>query len=37
LRDAFKRAGVDAVSMSTDEDLVSAIVRMAAQRQRRRA
>ena len=37
LSDAFKRAGVDAVSMSTDEDLVSAIVRMAAQRKRRRA
>ena len=37
LRDAFKRAGVDAVSMSTDEDLVGAIVRMAAERKRRRA
>src|SRR6478609_6265289 len=37
LRDAFKRASVDAVSMSTDEDLVGAIVRMAAERKRRRA
>jgi len=36
LRDAFKRSGVDAVSLSTDEDLVAAIVRMAALRQRRR-
>jgi uncharacterized protein (DUF58 family) len=36
MRDAFKRAGVDAVSMSTDEDLVGAIVRMAAERKRRR-
>jgi uncharacterized protein (DUF58 family) len=37
LSDAFKRAGVDAVSMSTDEDLVAAIVRMAARRRARRA
>ena len=36
LRDAFRRSGVDAVSLSTDEDLVGAIVRMAALRQRRR-
>jgi uncharacterized protein (DUF58 family) len=36
LSDAFKRAGVDAVSLSTDEDLVHAIVRMARLRQRRR-
>jgi uncharacterized protein (DUF58 family) len=35
LRDAFKRSGVDAVSLSTDEDLVAAIVRMAKLRQRR--
>jgi uncharacterized protein (DUF58 family) len=35
LRDAFRRSGVDAVSLSTDEDLVSAIVRMATLRQRR--
>ncbi len=36
LSDAFKRSGVDAVSLSTDEDLVRAIVRMAQLRQRRR-
>lgn len=36
LRDAFKRSGVDAVSLSTDEELVGAIVRMATRRQRRR-
>ena len=36
LRDAFRRSGVAAVSMSTDEDLVAAIVRMAKLRQRRR-
>lgn len=36
LRDAFKRAGVDALSLSTDEDLVKAIVRFAKQRQQRR-
>ena len=36
LRDAFKRAGVDAVALSTDEDLVHAIVRMATLRRRRR-
>ena len=36
LSGAFKRAGVDAVSLSTDEDLVRAIVRMARLRQRRR-
>jgi uncharacterized protein (DUF58 family) len=33
---AFKRAGVEAVSLSTDEDLVRAIVRMATLRSRRR-
>jgi uncharacterized protein (DUF58 family) len=32
---AFGRAGVEAVSLSTDEDLVGAIVRMAALRKRR--
>jgi uncharacterized protein (DUF58 family) len=32
---AFKRAGVDAVTLSTDEDLVRAIVRMATLRRRR--
>lgn len=36
LRDAFRRSGVDAVSLSTDEDLVQAIVRMATRRRRRR-
>jgi uncharacterized protein (DUF58 family) len=36
LRNAFRRSGVEAVSMSTDEDLVAAIVRMAKLRQRRR-
>jgi uncharacterized protein (DUF58 family) len=33
---AFKRSGVDAVSMATDEDLVGAIVRMAARRRARK-
>ncbi len=33
---AFGRAGVDALSLSTDEDLVRAIVRMASLRKRRR-
>ena len=33
---AFARAGVDALSLSTDEDLVRAIVRMADLRRRRR-
>ncbi|MEO8229664.1 MAG: DUF58 domain-containing protein [Chloroflexota bacterium] len=37
VNDAFRRAGVDAVSLSTDEDLVRAIVRMAMLRRRRRA
>ena len=32
---AFRRAGVEALSLSTDEDLVSAIVRMARLRRRR--
>jgi uncharacterized protein (DUF58 family) len=36
LKGAFRRAGVDAVSMSTDEDLVHAIVRMATLRRQRR-
>ena len=34
---AFRRAGVEAVSLSTDEDLVRAIIRMATLRRRRRA
>jgi uncharacterized protein (DUF58 family) len=33
---AFKRSGVDAFSLSTEEDLVRAIVRFASVRQRRR-
>jgi uncharacterized protein (DUF58 family) len=36
LSDAFKRSGVDAVSLSTEEDLVRAIVRMATLRRGRR-
>jgi len=36
LKTAFKRAGVDALSLSTDEDLVRAIVRFAKQRQQYR-
>jgi uncharacterized protein (DUF58 family) len=31
---AFRRAGVDAIDLSTDEDLLAAIVRMAARRKR---
>jgi uncharacterized protein (DUF58 family) len=34
--EAFRRAGVEAVSLSTDDDLVRAIVRMATLRRRRR-
>ncbi len=36
LTEAFNRSGVDALSLSTEEDLVSAIVRFAALRQQRR-
>ena len=36
LHETFKRAGVDALALSTDEDLVRAIVRFAALRQQRR-
>jgi uncharacterized protein (DUF58 family) len=36
LGEAFARSGVEAVSLSTDDDLVRAIVRMAALRRRRR-
>jgi uncharacterized protein (DUF58 family) len=36
LTEAFRRAGVDALSLSTEEDLVWAIVRFAKQRQQRR-
>ena len=34
--DAFKRSGVDALTLSTDDDLVRAIVRMATLRRQRR-
>ena len=36
LKDAFKRAGVDMMSISTEEDMVRAIVRFAKQRQQYR-
>jgi uncharacterized protein (DUF58 family) len=36
VNDAFRRSGVEALSLSTDEDLVRAIVRMATLRRRRR-
>lgn len=36
VNEAFKHAGVDALSLSTEEDLVRAIVRFAAQREQRR-
>lgn len=36
LQDSFCRAGVDVLSLSTDEDLVRALVRFAALRQQRR-
>jgi uncharacterized protein (DUF58 family) len=36
LQTAFKRAGIDAWSLSTEEDLVRAIVRFAAERRARR-
>ena len=36
LNEVFKRSGVDALSLSTEEDLVHAIVRFAALRQQRR-
>lgn len=36
VNDAFRRSGVESVSLSTDEDLVRAIVRMATLRRRRR-
>jgi uncharacterized protein (DUF58 family) len=34
---AFKRSGIDAVALSTDDDLVAAIVRMATARRKRRS
>jgi uncharacterized protein (DUF58 family) len=36
LTEAFKRSGVEALSLSTEEDLVRAIVRLASLRERRR-
>jgi uncharacterized protein (DUF58 family) len=36
LRESFKRAGVDALALSTEEDMVRAIVRFAALRRQRR-
>jgi uncharacterized protein (DUF58 family) len=36
LKEAFKHAGVDALSLATDEDLVRAIVRFASLRKRRK-
>ncbi|MFC1464094.1 MAG: DUF58 domain-containing protein [Candidatus Brachytrichaceae bacterium NZ_4S206] len=36
LSEAFKRAGVDAMSLSTEEDLVGAVMRFAMRRKRRR-
>lgn len=36
LNEAFKRAGVEALSMGTDEDMVRAIIRFARLRQQRR-
>ena len=36
LDQAFKHAGVDALSLSTDEDLVGAIVRFATLRRKRK-
>jgi uncharacterized protein (DUF58 family) len=36
LREAFRRSGVDTVALSTDDDLVHAIIRMASLRRRRR-
>jgi len=36
VRAAFKRAGVDMMSLSTEEDLVRAIVRFAELRRQRR-
>jgi len=36
LNESFKRAGVDALALSTEEDLVRAIVRFAQQRKQHR-
>jgi len=37
LNSAFKRAGVDVLSLSTEDDLVNALVRFASQRKERKA
>lgn len=37
LAESFKRAGVDMLSLSTDDDLIKAILRFAKRRQQRRA
>ena len=37
LNESFKRAGVDMLSLSTDDDLIKAILRFAKRRQRRRS
>jgi uncharacterized protein (DUF58 family) len=36
LQELFKRAGVDALALSTEDDLVRAVVRFAQQRKQRR-
>jgi uncharacterized protein (DUF58 family) len=36
LAETFKRSGVDAISLATDEDLVRTVIRMAMRRRRRR-
>ena len=36
IRASFRRAGIEAATLSTDEDLVRSIVRMATLRARRR-
>jgi hypothetical protein len=36
IADGFRHAGIDAATLSTDDDLVRAIVRMATLRRRRR-
>jgi hypothetical protein len=36
LKQAFKRAGVDSLTLSTEDDMVRAIVRFARQRQQLR-
>lgn len=36
LHESFKRAGIDTLSLSTEDDLVRAIVRFATRRKRRK-